>query len=131
MWKVGNDFEPLKEQQNRVFAIGWYSSPPGGNSEGIRSCPGRLSMNEYKAAWYSQSMQLRESGHTADELRVRLVHAKNVMFKKRSNRSKWERIGRPMLEHVIDIGIILWPTTPPKLRQKAMQDTIERFMKVK
>ena len=47
-----------------------------------------------------------------------------------SDRSKWERIGRPMVEHVIDIGIILWPTTPPKMRQKAMQRTIERFIEL-
>lgn len=45
-----------------------------------------------------------------------------------SDRSKWERIGQPMVEHVIDVGFVIWPTTPTKLRLKALQRTIERFI---
>ena len=55
-----------------------------------------------------------------------LEHMRYVMFEK-EGRSKWERIGQPMVEHVIDVGFIIWPTTPPKLRQKAIQRTIERI----
>lgn len=55
-----------------------------------------------------------------------LEHMRYVMYEKKG-RSKWERIGQPMVEHVIDVGFIIWPTTPPKLRQKAIQRTIERI----
>ena len=55
-----------------------------------------------------------------------LEHMRYVLYEKKG-RSKWERIGQPMVEHVIDMGFIIWPTTPPKLRQKAIQRTIERI----
>lgn len=53
-----------------------------------------------------------------------------VMYESKEGGSKWERIGQPMVEHVVDIGFIIWPTTPPKIRQKAVQRTIERIYKV-
>jgi len=47
-----------------------------------------------------------------------------------SDRTKWERIGQPLVESVVDWGIILWPTTPTKFRQKAIQRQIERFVEL-
>jgi hypothetical protein len=47
-----------------------------------------------------------------------------------SDRSKWERIGQPLVESIVDWGIIMWPTTPTKLRQKAVQRQIERFVEL-
>lgn len=55
-----------------------------------------------------------------------LEHMRYVLYEKKG-KSKWERIGQPMVEHVVDVGFIIWPTTPPKLRQKAIQRTIERI----
>lgn len=53
---MGISIEPLKEQQNRVFAIGWYSSPPRCYKQSIRSCPGRVLVNAYKEAWLAEQM---------------------------------------------------------------------------
>ena len=47
-----------------------------------------------------------------------------------SDRTKWERVGKPLVESIVDWGIIVWPTTPTKLRQKAMQRQIERFVEL-
>jgi hypothetical protein len=47
-----------------------------------------------------------------------------------SDRSKWERIGQPLFESIIDWGIIINPYTPPKYRLKAIQRQIERFVEV-
>lgn len=47
-----------------------------------------------------------------------------------SDRSKWERVGQPLVESIVDWGIIVWPTSPTKLRQKAMQRQIERFVEL-
>jgi hypothetical protein len=47
-----------------------------------------------------------------------------------SDRTKWERIGQPLVESIVDWGIIIWPTTPTKLRQKAIQRQIERFVEL-
>ena len=47
-----------------------------------------------------------------------------------SDKSKWERIGKPMVENIIDFGIIINPYTPPKLRQKAIQRRIEKFIEL-
>ena len=53
---MGNYTEPLKEQQNRVFAIGWYSSPRRCNKQSIRSRSGRVLVNAYKEAWLAESL---------------------------------------------------------------------------
>lgn len=47
-----------------------------------------------------------------------------------SDRTKWERVGQPLVESIVDWGIIIWPTTPTKLRQKAIQRQIERFVEL-
>jgi len=47
-----------------------------------------------------------------------------------SDRSKWERVGQPLVESVIDWGIIVWPTSPTKLRQKAISRQVERFVEL-
>ena len=56
MWQMGHGLEPSKEQQNRVFAISWYSSPSRCNKQSIRSCPGRVFVNIYKEAWLAEQM---------------------------------------------------------------------------
>lgn len=57
MYKVGIHYEPLKEQQNRVFAIGWDSSPGRCYKQSVRSCPGRVLVNIYKEAWLAEQMK--------------------------------------------------------------------------
>ena len=47
-----------------------------------------------------------------------------------SDRTKWERVGQPLVESIIDTALIIWPTTPTKLRQKAIQRQIERFVEL-
>ena len=47
-----------------------------------------------------------------------------------SDRSKWERIGQPLFESIVDWGIIINPYTPPKYRLKAIQRQIERFVEL-
>ncbi len=47
-----------------------------------------------------------------------------------SDRSKWERIGQPLFESVVDWGIIINPYSPPKLRTKAISRQIERFIEL-
>lgn len=47
-----------------------------------------------------------------------------------ADRTKWERIGQPLVESIVDWGIILWPTTPSKLRQKTISRQIERFVEL-
>lgn len=56
-------------------------------------------------------------------------HLNNLLYGP-SDRTKWERIGQPLVESVIDWGIIVWPTTPTKLRQKAIQRQISRFVEL-
>lgn len=95
---MGHDFEPSKEQQNRVFAIGWYSSPCRCDTESIRSCSGRVSVNPYKDTWYRNSQgNLNSRVVTPRQLvESKLAMSRYVMTKKKSDRTKWERIGRPM-----------------------------------
>ena len=47
-----------------------------------------------------------------------------------SDRSKWERIGQPLFESIVDWGIIINPYSPPKLRTKAIARQIERFIEL-
>lgn len=47
-----------------------------------------------------------------------------------TDRSKWERIGQPLFESIVDWGIIINPYTPPKFRLKAIQRQIERFIEL-
>lgn len=47
-----------------------------------------------------------------------------------SDRTKWERVGEPLVSSIVDWGIIIWPTTPSKFRQKAIQRQIERFVEL-
>ena len=51
-------------------------------------------------------------------------------WKRESDRSKWERIGQPLFESIVDWGIIINPYTPPKYRLKAIQRQIERFIEL-
>lgn len=46
------------------------------------------------------------------------------------DRSKWERIGQPLFESIVDWGIIINPYSPPKLRSKAISRQIERFIEL-
>lgn len=59
-----------------------------------------------------------------------LLEYKYDMLYAPSDRSKWERVGQPMVENIIDFGIIIYPRTPPKLRQKAIQRRIEKFIEL-
>lgn len=56
-------------------------------------------------------------------------HFNNLLYGP-SDRTKWERVGKPLVESIVDWGIILWPTTPTKFRQKAMQRQVERFVEL-
>lgn len=47
-----------------------------------------------------------------------------------SDRSKWERIGQPLFESIIDWGIIINPYSPPKMRSKAISRQIDRFIEL-
>ena len=56
-------------------------------------------------------------------------HMKNQLYGP-SDRSKWERIGQPLFESIVDWGFIINPYTPPKYRLKAIQRQIERFIEL-
>lgn len=59
-----------------------------------------------------------------------MIEQLNKMLYGPSDRTKWERVGQPLAESIVDWGIIIWPTTPTKLRQKAIQRQISRFVEL-
>ena len=83
-----------------------------------------------KADRRRDSMALRSSTDhvfTIDDLKQRMEYARYVMWKK-PGRSKWERIGKPVVMNMFDQAIILNPFLPPKMRAAAIARQLDEFM---
>ena len=60
-----------------------------------------------------------QSGMTISDL---LIH------RRPGTRSKWERIGAPMVANAFDMFVILNPLTPPKARAAAITRQVDEFI---
>ncbi len=64
-----------------------------------------------------------------DRAQLKIDYMLDRMYRKDYGRSKWERIGAPMVANTFDQFLILNPLTPPKMRATAIARQTHELMK--
>lgn len=83
-----------------------------------------------KASRRRDSMAVRTTENfvfSLDDVNQRLADARYVMWKK-PGRSKWERIGAPLVANTFDMAVILNPFVSHRMRAAALGRQIDEFM---
>ncbi len=109
----------------------WYMQHMLGIHESERKAYAKKRGKERSRKTGSSYSDLVVSGlsfHDRAQLKIDLWF--DVLYRKDYGRSKWERIGAPMVANTFDQFLILNPLTPPKMRATAIARQIHEFMEL-
>jgi hypothetical protein len=80
-----------------------------------------------KTVSYSSSLDLSGTEASASDLVQEMFDYHRYVMFEAPGRSKWERIGKPMVMNTFDQFIVLNPHLTPKMRAAALSRQIEEF----
>ena len=82
-----------------------------------------------KTASYSSSLDLSGTQVTTPDMIMERIESMRYRMYQAPGRSKWERIGKPMLMNTFDQFIVLNPLLTPKMRLAAATRQADEFMR--
>ncbi len=109
----------------------WYMEHMLGIHESERKAYAKKRGKERSRKADSRTIDLAVPGLSLhDRAQMKIDHMLDRMYRKDYGRSKWERIGAPMVANTFDQFLILNPLTPPKMRAAALARQVHEFMEL-
>ncbi len=109
----------------------WYMEHMLGIHESERKAYAKKRGKERSRKAVSRFVDLDVSGLSLhDRAQLKIDYMLDRMYRKDYGRSKWERIGAPMVANTFDQFLILNPLTPPKMRATAIARQTHELMEL-
>ncbi len=109
----------------------WYMEHMLGIHERERKAYAKKRSKERSRKADSRPSDLDVSGLSFhDRINLAVDHHFDVLYRKDYGRSKWERVGAPMVANTFDQFLIFNPYTPSKMRAAAIARQTHEFMEV-
>ncbi len=110
----------------------WYMEHMLGIHESERKAYAKKRGKERSRKTGSSSVDLAVSGLSLhDRAQLKIDYMLDRAYRKDYGRSKWERIGAPMVANTFDQFLILNPLTPPKMRAAALARQTHELMQLR